>query len=367
MELLTELSFDLWSLLLLIGCLHGGFLSIILIFSRHRLQIVLGLLILIWSYSLFIAFLWQSQLMVYLPHLVATSMPTLYLLGPLYYWFFSGVATDQKKISWVHFIPALICALTIGPFYFQGLDLKMEYILSRDTGVVDLPPTRAIYFGLWFLHLCIYWLLSHRLYRPVFHPDGRKHRQVRKFDRWLKAFHYSFGFFMIVFLLTYLILTLTPVNHGGVRYAAQLSLALLVHLVGYYTLKDSALLTDFKYRKTLTADTLLKKQILNLMTIDKPYLDKDLTVSRLAEYLEVSPATLSKVINADFQCSFSDFINKYRVDEAKRLLVDKNYQHYKLAAIGEEAGFSNKVSFNRVFKKHTGFTPSTLRLGQHSE
>ena len=100
------------------------------------------------------------------------------------------------------------------------------------------------------------------------------------------------------------------------------------------------------------------------MTNNKPYLDQQLTLNSFAEQLNSSPSAVSSIINHEFHSSFSDFVNRYRVEEAKRLLRHSGYQHFKVEAIGLEAGFKNKVNFNRVFKKFTGTTPSQLRPQQ---
>jgi AraC-like DNA-binding protein len=66
------------------------------------------------------------------------------------------------------------------------------------------------------------------------------------------------------------------------------------------------------------------------------------------------------LINEEFLVNFYDFVNKYRVEEAKRLLLDNN-RNYKIIAIAYEVGFNSKATFNRVFKKFTGLTPSDFK------
>ncbi|MBL8172151.1 MAG: AraC family transcriptional regulator, partial [Acidobacteria bacterium] len=63
--------------------------------------------------------------------------------------------------------------------------------------------------------------------------------------------------------------------------------------------------------------------------------------------------------------SFTDLINAYRVEDAKRRLLDPTWKHYSILAIAEEAGFSSKSTFNAVFKKHTGQTPSEFRASSN--
>ncbi|AYA36757.1 AraC family transcriptional regulator [Hymenobacter oligotrophus] len=95
-----------------------------------------------------------------------------------------------------------------------------------------------------------------------------------------------------------------------------------------------------------------------LMLTERPYLEPDLSLGDLATRLQTNTTTLSKVINAGFGQNFNDFVNSYRVGEAERLLTDPKYQHYTLVGIALESGFNSKSTFNRVFKKLKGETPS---------
>ena len=97
------------------------------------------------------------------------------------------------------------------------------------------------------------------------------------------------------------------------------------------------------------------------MKSNRPYLDSDLTLPKLAEDLNVSTHHLSQVINEMHDKNFFNFINKYRVEEVKRKIQDPKYQNYSLLGIAYESGFNSKSAFNRVFKNLTGITPSQFR------
>ncbi|UGU18087.1 tetratricopeptide repeat protein [Sinomicrobium kalidii] len=101
--------------------------------------------------------------------------------------------------------------------------------------------------------------------------------------------------------------------------------------------------------------------ILDHMEKEKPYLDFDITPSDLASTLSMSVHHLSEVLNLCFEQNFYSFINIYRVNESQKLMRNPAYNDYKILAIAYEAGFRSKTSFNRVFKNHTGFTPSQYR------
>lgn len=100
------------------------------------------------------------------------------------------------------------------------------------------------------------------------------------------------------------------------------------------------------------------KQILEK---DKLYLDPELSLSKMSALVGVSSKQLSQVVNQIENINYSQFIVKYRVEEAQYLLKKDNYQHYKIAAIAYESGFSSISSFNSAFKKHTGTTAVQYR------
>ncbi|TDQ24026.1 AraC family transcriptional regulator [Tenacibaculum caenipelagi] len=106
------------------------------------------------------------------------------------------------------------------------------------------------------------------------------------------------------------------------------------------------------------------EQILDYMEKEKPYLDFDINQSELASKLSMNKHHLSEVLNLCFDKNFYQFINLYRVNEAQKIIKDPTYSDYKILAIAYEAGFKSKTSFNRVFKNHTGLTPSEYRKKQ---
>ncbi len=97
-----------------------------------------------------------------------------------------------------------------------------------------------------------------------------------------------------------------------------------------------------------------------LMADEQPWLEPELTLTELAHRLRTHPALLSKVINAGCGQNFNDFVNTYRVAEARRKLADPRFSHYSLVGVALESGFNSKSTFNRVFKKLLGQAPSEV-------
>jgi AraC-like DNA-binding protein len=100
------------------------------------------------------------------------------------------------------------------------------------------------------------------------------------------------------------------------------------------------------------------------MLKEKPYLDPDLSLEQLATRLAMRPRILSQLINESLHQNFFDFVNRYRIEEAKRLLTRPPDKKITVLEVLYEVGFNSKSSFNTLFKKYTGLTPSEFRKKQ---
>jgi YesN/AraC family two-component response regulator len=101
--------------------------------------------------------------------------------------------------------------------------------------------------------------------------------------------------------------------------------------------------------------------LIQLMEKDKLYQEHELTLQTLSDKLRIPSYQVSQAINEGMKKNFYDLVNGYRVEEAKRLLIDPKNQNYTILSVGFEAGFNSKTTFNTVFKKFTGLTPSDFR------
>ncbi len=102
----------------------------------------------------------------------------------------------------------------------------------------------------------------------------------------------------------------------------------------------------------------LKEIVSEYMEEEKVFLNPDLTLAELSKELSIPTNQLSKVINAGFGKNFNDFVNGYRVEEVKNALSDPSFSHFSILGIAFECGFNSKATFNRVFKKVTGHSPT---------
>lgn len=113
--------------------------------------------------------------------------------------------------------------------------------------------------------------------------------------------------------------------------------------------------------------TALRATLQRVMMDQKPYLDPELTINELAALVKCNRHHLSQVLNESLQQSFYDYVNHFRVEEAKQLLIDPSKVSHKIAAVAYEAGFNSLSTFNDVFRKMTGQTPSQYRKQSREE
>ena len=96
-----------------------------------------------------------------------------------------------------------------------------------------------------------------------------------------------------------------------------------------------------------------------IMSDEKLYINANLKIADVAEKVELTTHELSKFLNDSLGKSFADFINEYRIEEAKHLITTNN--NYTIEAIGNLSGFNSKSAFYKAFKKHTETTPAQYK------
>ena len=120
------------------------------------------------------------------------------------------------------------------------------------------------------------------------------------------------------------------------------------------------------YRSLVSPDLMdeMKEKILNIIVMQKKYKDKDYSAKKLAEDLGTNTRYVSAVVNVRFHMNYASFINKYRIEEAMSILVDKRYQKLRMEEVSDMVGFANRQSFYASFYKIMGMTPREYRV-QH--
>ena len=103
----------------------------------------------------------------------------------------------------------------------------------------------------------------------------------------------------------------------------------------------------------------IDNQLKIIMEEEKFYCDEDLTLKRLSEALEISTHQLSEFLNGYYKMNFKNFINSYRIKEAKILLSEQPGRN--TLSIAFAAGFNSYTTFYYQFKKKEGMSPNDFR------
>ncbi len=296
--------------------------------------------------------------------LTSFPFPYKYLIGVGFYFYIkSQIEKKAYVISFVEyllFIPAILYGILRAYWYVMlhsGID---EYIFYRvyQTGFFLYNDFVYLTFN---LILMIYILGFINKNKEIIKGS----LSIRKNWEWLSTFSWMFIVFIILNLLHQIIAVLFNLEDSGEFYYVILVLnSLYIYWIGFVGFTKSNLLFKTFYlkdRKEDEIDSVLKNKIEYYMKTEEIFTNQNLKVSDLASLLPISEKELSLYIHDTYHMSFNDFINTYRIEKVKTLLVSSEEKKFTLLAIAEKSGFSSKSSFNAVFKKITGLTPTQYK------
>ncbi len=363
------MNFNIFNSLILAGIIQGFiFAAVVLFTKKFRVKSTLFLLAIILAYSL-------GNLQFLLPDIGVISLNKMYnfvylpwasLIGPLLYFYVVLFLNPSKKIILVEkllFLPFLVfLLLTIVYRIAFVTDYKNDSFYNF---FKDIPNFHEIFA----LLLSIVILLV--LIKKVFIYDKQnkdfKINIIRTNLNWLKTI--LFLMFSLTILWTYVMYRMLYYPEMVAPfYILWVSIAATIYWLGHIGIYNFGIISERKKIRNYYSET--KKQSIippvknehitaleNLLLHDKLYLDSSLTLESVAKYLQLSSSYLSRIINAELEISFTDYLNRHRIEEAKAYLENPEFSRYTIVAIGLEAGFNSKSTFFYVFKKVTGKTP----------
>lgn len=372
--------------IVLIIAVAQGLLITILLFHKYSTLYpnrFLGLLMLIFSLSLIHIYLGEQEL--YEQELVDTILTSvIFLLGPLHFLYTKYLIHQPRKfmkIEMLHFTPAIVFIIFILLVSNDWLPRNYGrlFLNEQDSGLIFINWAFVI-------QVLVYYSLSIRelkWYSWRIKDVFSSIEPVRL--HWLRLLTYL-GISIILIFLVENILNLFQINITNFHLSSVLG-AIYVYAMGYlgisktYIFKDAVmeeitqdLPDDYSSQKEIKAkyersglsrDQAQKyaEHLIELMEDKKVYLDSQLTLLQLAEMLSISPHHLSEIINGHLNQKFFDLINQYRVNHVIKDFTNEKKRHLTILGIGLEAGFNSKTTFNTIFKKFTGKTPSEYRAG----
>lgn len=365
---------NLWFFPIAAAAVHGLFLAVVFFRkkgNRAANRWFAGLLL---AVSLHLAeyALSVSGLIFRLPHLMLSTYPLLFIIAPLYYLYvqaYLNQAYQRTGKLLLHFLPAFLVFLFLLPFYRQSGEAKIFFFRTlAGNAFQSIPDEQFVIMILQIGQLLVYLYLAYRLIRnkeaawTLFRQNGNEQK-----IRWLIRSTLALGGFTVFYGVMTVLLTLRNTYRVETDYVVVLLLALLLFIIGYVAMLQPDLfdeaLKNGRKQSLLTPGSArsVKEKLMEYMRSEKPYLREDLKITDLSDYLSIPAHHLSEVLNHELHTNFFDFVNGYRIETAKALLADPQRREEKILSIAFDSGFGNKATFNRVFKRATGMTPSEFK------
>ena len=300
------------------------------------------------------------------------------LLGPLIYLYtkslcYSGFVFRIRE--YFHFVPFFLLSVPMVAYIQARYTAAMR--AGEEGWIAVTPLSYSLFFGFLYLVLFLYiaitiWLLlRYRKELKLYYSN------VRAINlSWLMLILVAF-IVMVAMDVGAFLLSFFPFDASALKYIlTSVSLFInfaFVSLLVFRGLNQpyifTGLTTGHKYASSkLTremASRYLEKLRLHLEK-EKPFLDPSLSLNDLAENLSIPARHLSQVINESLNQNFFDMIGDYRIEEAKGMLMEYSSREKSVLEILYDVGFNTKSSFNSLFKKKTGMTPTEYRRA-HSQ
>lgn len=302
-----------------------------------------------------------------------------FLLGPAVYFYFKSLTNKnfklQSKDLW-HFLPELLVLCYEGFIFLKEFlidyllnDIPLSLFYNTKGPMADgIEPLESILFYLSQASIIIYFIVTirmYRRYRDYLNQNFSKTDQL-KFT-WLRNFLYAVMIGQIIQLGFFLAEMLTVESLSYIdKWYSFFFLGIIIYYLCIFGFNiDNSVFQKLEFeeeerdaKQPDSANTALKQQILQHISAEKPFLDPELSLTDLAKQLNYPTNQLSQIINKEMGKNFNEFINAFRIDTVKEKLLNEDNSHLSILGVAFESGFNSKATFNRVFKKLTGQTPS---------
>ncbi len=312
-----------------------------------------------WAFLIWASYLINSGAIYAYPHFYDVGYPFVLLWGPLLFLSLDSLLNEHFEMTWkkwLHLAPGLIALLTLIPLFTNydrasKLELIAATIGSRRNNFYEVAVEVAGYHMIGYLLAAVYFILyTHR------------------------AAHVNYKGLLIAAailgpsILLHVLGLRRPNWPGHMAFALTSLPVLLAMFVMAYT-RSSVVqeVTESLRQQRFERSTRLQnvdldsidRRLSEVMQQKQPYLNSNLRISVLGRLLDLTGPQLSEFINRRYETNFNSYINRYRVDAAKKALVER--PDVDITNVAYDCGFNSNSSFNAAFKKYAGTTPGKYR------
>ncbi|WP_158594625.1 helix-turn-helix domain-containing protein [Ulvibacterium marinum] len=300
------------------------------------------------------------------PYLAYITIPFFTVWGPTMYLYIKAETSNNLKLypkDLLHFLPWILFTLYfLMVFHVHSIEEKRQLLLSHEIDrsfrkVLDIFIPVQVF---------VYNMLSIVAVERFAKNNKSKHREVLKKIKWNRFIIY--GYFIACVCNNIAKISLIHGESPNIKtylYTSSLLFFLYFSVILGNALLGSHFGGTVKKTQGLEMDkdefNDLNNRLETFMNQQKPFLKFNLALSELADGIGQKKRYLSRFINTYHKLTFQDYVNSYRIEEAKRLIEESRETGKTILEIVYESGFNSKSAFNFAFKKHTNTTPTAYR------
>jgi AraC-like DNA-binding protein len=293
------------------------------------------------------------------PESIFLFFTSLFMAGPIDFFYYHTLLYPEKRLpyrTWLHFIPAMVCLVFEILLQLQPYSVKRELIAGFFREPLNhfmLIPLAAVS-----LHVFVYAIIIIKTVLSDVTGSGSS-----------KGFRFILYCGVTIILLIALLLggfisgsKAVFVSGCILNVSLHVEMYIGTHVyTGFFnTLKQE--IRKKRYEKSMLEGIdihVIQDRLDELMRGDELFRDSEISLAAVAERLSITPHQLSQLLNERMDTKFWDFVNRYRIEEAKKLLRDN--PDANIISVCFQVGFNTKSTFNSAFKKITGMTPREFK------
>ena len=359
---------------LVTGCIVA---SIVLYRNRDLPSRMLTFSLFTLNYAVLLIFLFESEYIFYVPFFFRTGPLFYYLMVPSFYVYLVLVLKKRRHLRWkdaLHLLPSIIYLTDFMPLFLSSVPYKLQIInslVNHDQKTVLtfnegwLMPSRVHFLGPVIIGLVYIFFASRMLFQ--YYRQSARNKQKKAILGWLAT---AVSLYFLLEIASLVIFFFAPAHQWLLTSVAVLgfffSMSLILFskpyiLYGAY-LTDADPAPDVQKKQgqpNLQPEKLLElQQRFDNYISEQHYLNPNTNLKEVAGQLKIPSYVLSMFIHQVYQMHFNDVINSHRVKYISDGLTNEQWDTLTLEAVGEMAGFNNRITFLNAFKKFTGVTPS---------
>jgi len=301
------------------------------------------------------------------PAIYLALQGTCLFIGPTVYMYVRSMLPREPETAlkaWPHFRLGIVyvIVITVVVLVFQN----HESITDTITPLIAITLGYTVMFGqifhvLWYFHRCLNRLNWYQV-------ETQDHKLTSRLQ-WMKVSIWVMAAVIVLLIIPFLFVTamgeLTVLEYLKQAFLLAISFAINYSAIQSFN-KPDVVLTVLAPSVSLPTEKAsqwqqMTQDLNRLMDEQKPYLNGELKLDEMAALLTSSAADLSQFLNQQYGKNYKEFMNDFRVNEAKKLLSEVQETQDSIYGIALESGFNSKATFNRVFKQKTGLSPSEYR------